>query len=63
MKANKEFQDQLENLLKQYERDVFEAQENGYLKENTSKTYLLHANNFTKWCKGDFVPGGRNHNK
>lgn len=26
MKANKEFQDQLESLLKQYEREVFEAQ-------------------------------------
>lgn len=63
MKANKEFLDQLEILLKQYESEVFKAQENGYIKVNTSNTYLLHANNFAKWCKGDFVPGGRNHNK
>lgn len=63
MKANKEFLNQPEILCKEYEKEVLEVQGNGFLQENTTQTYLQHANNFVKWCNGDFVPGRKNHNK
>jgi hypothetical protein len=59
MKANKEFLNQLNELLNQYEQEVNQARKQGQLTESTAKTYLLHTNNFAKWCKGNFVQGGR----
>lgn len=40
--------------LKRYEREV----EQSKLKPSTKRTYILHANNFVRWLKGDFTPGG-----
>ncbi|MEK3976211.1 hypothetical protein [Psychrobacillus sp. FSL K6-1267] len=60
---NVEFKRQLAKLLGDYEKEVLEAKKSGLLTESTAKTYLLHANNFVKWCKDDFVPGGRNKRK
>lgn len=57
---NVEFKRQLAKLLGDYEKEVLEAKKNGLLTESTAKTYLLHASNFVKWCKNDFVPGERN---
>ena len=42
---------------------VVQANRHDLLTESTTRTYLLHAYNFVKWCKGDFVPGGRNEGK
>ena len=50
----------IEKLFSQYEQEVLAAKNNGYLKENTAKTYLLHSGNFVKWCNGEFEPGLRN---
>ncbi|WMJ24335.1 hypothetical protein RBG61_06620 [Paludicola sp. MB14-C6] len=50
----------IQKLFEQYEQEVLEAERNGYLKENTAKTYLLHSGNFVKWCKNEFEPGLRN---
>lgn len=63
MKADWEFRRRLEELLREYENDVLQAMRSGLLTESTARTYLLHANNFLKWCKDDFVPGGRNQGK
>jgi len=60
MKSNKEFILEVERLFGAYEAEVNEALKQGFLKENTVKTYLLHSGNFIKWCKDDFEPGGRN---
>jgi hypothetical protein len=60
MKASTEFIKELENLYEKYEIEVNEALKQGYLKENTAKTYLTHSNNFIKWCEDNFEPGGRN---
>ena len=60
MKANKETIKKLEELLDDFEIEVNQAHEDGYLKPNTVNTYIIYANNFVRWCKGDFEPGGRN---
>lgn len=63
MRENVEFINQLERLLGDYEKEVIQAKKNGLLTESTTRTYLLHANNFVKWCKDDFVPGVRNKDR
>ncbi|MDP4177173.1 MAG: hypothetical protein Q8900_02385 [Bacillota bacterium] len=62
MKASAEFIKELENLYKKYEQEVNEALRAGYLTQNTAKTYLLHSDNFIKWCKDNFEPGAKNKN-
>lgn len=59
MKASSEFIKQLEIMFEQYEKEVLEKQCEGILEEKTVKTYLLHSNNFVRWCRNDFVPGAR----
>ena len=58
MKASEDFITQLENLYQSYEQEVRMRATEGTLAENTEKTYLLHSNNFVRWCRNDFVPGG-----
>lgn len=60
MKVDKHIFDEIEKLYQQYEKEVLEAENKGYLQANTRKTYLLHSGNFIKWCNGEFEPGGRN---
>lgn len=60
MKASKEFINELNKLLTEYENEVKAAYKQGYLTDSTARTYLLHSNNFVKWCKDDFIPGGKN---
>lgn len=60
MKASKEFVNQLETLFQAYEQEVRERTKEGVLAENTEQTYLLHSNNFVRWCKNDFIPGAKN---
>lgn len=50
----------IKNLFYQYEQEVLQAEREGYLKESTVKTYLLHSGNFVKWCNEEFEPGLRN---
>lgn len=50
----------IEKLYDVYEKEVYKAKEDGFLQENTVKTYLTHSRNFVKGCKGDFEPGGKN---
>ncbi|MEK5440110.1 MULTISPECIES: hypothetical protein [Paenibacillus] len=60
MKASQDFIKQLELLYEQYEKEVLEKLKVDILKDTTAKTYLTHSNNFIRWCRNDFVPGGRN---
>ncbi|WP_210367742.1 hypothetical protein [Bacillus sp. REN3] len=60
MKANKDFINQLEDLYQLYEKEVKERSKEGLITKSTADTYLLHSGNFIKWCKGNFIPGGRN---
>ncbi|RXT08922.1 hypothetical protein [Ammoniphilus sp. CFH 90114] len=57
MRASQDFIKQLELLYEQYEKEVLDKQHDGILEEKTVKTYLLHSNNFVRWCRNDFVPG------
>ncbi|MFC6330996.1 hypothetical protein ACFP56_00045 [Paenibacillus septentrionalis] len=63
MKASPDFIKQLELLFEQYEKEVMERQHDGILEEKTVKTYLLHSNNFVRWCRNDFVPGAKKFRK
>jgi len=63
MRASQEFMKELDKLYQTYEQEVTEKSKIGLLAGNTKKTYLLHSENFVKWCRNDFVPGGRNENK
>ncbi|QGH33148.1 hypothetical protein GI584_03435 [Gracilibacillus salitolerans] len=53
---------QLEELYETYEQEVKDKSKEGLLTDSTARTYLLHSRNFIKWCKNDFIPGGRNSN-
>ncbi len=59
MRASQNFIKQLELLYEQYEKEVLEKQHYGILEKKTVKTYLLHSNNFVRWCRNDFAPGVR----
>jgi ABC-type Zn uptake system ZnuABC Zn-binding protein ZnuA len=63
MKASQDFIKQLEELYQTYEQEVRGKSEEGLLTDSTARTYLLHSDNFIKWCRNDFIPGGRNANK
>lgn len=60
MRDSVEFNRLLQGKLKEYESEVYQAKAQGLLTENTARTYLLHVNNFVRWCEGEFVPGGQN---
>lgn len=60
MRTNPETIKEIETLFQQYEKEVIEAENKGFLQANTTRTYLVHTSNFVKWCKGQFEPGGRN---
>ncbi|BBW98771.1 hypothetical protein [Geobacillus subterraneus] len=63
MRASQEFIKKLEELYQIYENEVKEKAKEGLLADNTARTYLLHSGNFVKWCRNEFVPGGRNEKK
>lgn len=63
MRASQDFVKKLELLFEEYEKEVTEKMKSGLIAENTANTYLLHSGNFVKWCRNDFVPGGRKLNK
>jgi hypothetical protein len=63
MRASQEFIKKLEELYQTYENEVKEKAKEGLLADNTVRTYLLHSGNFVKWCRNEFVPGGRNEKK
>lgn len=60
MRASQEFIKELELLYQRYEQEVMKKTKKGLLTESTAKTYLVHSNNFIKWCRNDFIPGERN---
>lgn len=60
MKTSNENMREIERLLSEYKKEVNEARKNGFLVDNTAKTYLLHAEHFVRWCRDDFEPGGTN---
>lgn len=55
MKVSPEFMKHLNELLDTYTQEVKSAE----LKPSAEKTYLLHGENFVRWCSGDFVTGSR----
>lgn len=50
-----EAMNEVEAAIKRYEDDVKVAR----LAPSTEATYLLHAQNFVRWLKGEFVPGAK----
>jgi hypothetical protein len=50
---------EMEKLLEEYDIEVETKRKKGFLKNQTARTYLAHAENFVKWCKGEFIPGIR----
>jgi hypothetical protein len=59
VKADSDTLSEIERLLEEYEIEVETKRRAGILAEKTARTYVLHATNFVRWCKGDFVPGER----
>lgn len=53
MKLDNEFLNKLKDLMDQYTKEVSETE----LKDSAKRTYLLHSNNFVRWCNGEFIPG------
>jgi len=49
----------IEELLEEYEIEVEKTRKSDDLADESAKTYLRHAKTFVRWCKDDFVPGGR----
>ena len=50
---------EMERLLEEYDIEVEAKRKKGILKNKTARTYLLHAENFVRWCKEEFIPGAR----
>jgi len=59
MKTDKYILREIERLYDLYQDEIKSLTEKGVIMENTKKTYLLHSNNFVKWCKGEFTPGAK----
>lgn len=60
MHCNQELLAKVQELYEAYEKEVLEAEQEGYLAANTRKTYLTHSHNFVKWCGNEFEPGLKN---
>ena len=60
MKTDRKTIEELERLILEYEVEVERSRKDGKLSDKTANTYLAHSNNFVRWCKGEFIPGGRN---
>lgn len=60
MKTDQKIIEELDRLIIKYEVEIEQKRRNGILADKTAKTYLLHSNNFVRWCKGEFIPGERN---
>jgi hypothetical protein len=55
--------EEMERLFKAYEREVEERKKDGCLTLTTANTYLSHAHDFVRWCKGEFIPGRKEFQK
>lgn len=55
MRVSSKTLQEIEAAFREYEREV----ESTNITPSTKQTYLLHSENFVKWLKGEFVPGGR----
>lgn len=51
-KTTNEMMQEIDRLITEYEKKILNASKNGFLADNTVKTYLLHSCNFVKWCHG-----------
>lgn len=49
----------VQELYKEYEKEVLKVEQEGYPMANTRRTYLLHSHNFVKRCNNDFEPGSK----
>lgn len=63
METDKIILAKIQEVYDRYEKEVEDAEKQGYLKPNTTRTYLLHSGNFVKWCKGEFDPGCKNKSR
>lgn len=60
MRTDRKIIEEPERLILEYEVEVERSRKDGKLSDKTANTYLPHSNNFVRWCKGEFIPGGRN---
>jgi hypothetical protein len=49
----------MEKSYEGYKREVEVRRKDGSLRQYTVRTYLTHAWDFIRWCKGEFMPGVR----
>lgn len=49
--------------LSAYRELLAALEEDGTLVEPTTRTYLIHAENFVRWLEGEWEPGTRPRNK
>jgi len=56
-RTNRQIVIEMEKLYELYEHEVEERRKEGCLERPTANTYLTHARNFIRWCKGEFIPG------
>lgn len=50
---------EIEKLFMEYEKEIRGLESAGVLTKRTVNTYLTHAWNFVRWCRGTFEPGAR----
>jgi len=58
-RANYQIVAELEKLFDLYEYEVERRKEDRCLKPSSAASYLTHTRHFIRWCKGEFVPGGK----
>ena len=63
MRTSKDHLDEIERLYDLYQEEVKGLESDGTLSGKTVNTYLPHAYNFVRWCRGEFTPGIKNKEK
>ena len=59
IRTSREIQREIDRLLREYESEVESAKTEGLITRTTAATYILHADHFVRWVRGEFEPGSR----
>lgn len=60
IRINRPALEEVERALEQYRELIAALEAERTLRPSTAQTYMLHAEHFVRWLKGDFDPGTRN---
>lgn len=63
MRISPQAMKEIDSAVDAYREEIENAVKTKNLKRNTADTYFPHVEQFVRWLKGDFEPGGRTKNR